>query len=35
MVQKLNLGCGEFKKDGYVNIDYYAVSEPDVRHDLN
>jgi len=35
MYSKLNLGCGEFKKNGYVNVDYYAVSEPDVRHDLN
>lgn len=35
MTKKLNLGCGEFKKEGYINVDYYAVSEPDVRHDLN
>jgi SAM-dependent methyltransferase len=35
MTQALNLGCGEFKKPGYLNVDYYAVSEPDVRHDLN
>ena len=35
MNRKLNLGCGEFKKVGYVNVDYYSVSEPDVRHDLN
>jgi SAM-dependent methyltransferase len=35
MADKLNLGCGEFRKDGYVNVDYYSVSEPDVRHDLN
>jgi len=32
---KLNLGCGEFRKDGYVNVDYYANAEPDIRHDLN
>lgn len=32
--KKLNLGCGEFKKKGYVNVDYYSVSEPDVKHDL-
>jgi len=35
MLTKLNLGCGEFKKDGYINVDYYGVTEPDVRHDLN
>ncbi len=35
MEKKLNLGCGEFKKKGYVNLDYFAVSEPDVKHDLN
>ena len=35
MRKKLNLGCGEFKKKGYVNLDYYSVSEPDIKHDLN
>jgi len=35
MTDKLNLGCGEFGKEGYVNVDQYSVSEPDVRHDLN
>lgn len=35
MKKKLNLGSGEFKKEGYVNVDYYSVSDPDVRHDLN
>lgn len=35
MDKKLNLGCGEFHKEGYVNVDYYSVSKPDVRHDLN
>lgn len=34
-MKKLNLGCGEFKKKGYINLDYYSVSEPDIRHDLN
>jgi len=33
--KKLNLGCGEFKKKGYINLDYYSVSEPDIKHDLN
>lgn len=32
---KLNLGCGEFHKNGFINLDYYSVSEPDVRHNLN
>ena len=35
MTKKLNLGCGEFKKDGYVNVDFHSVLEPDVKHDLN
>jgi len=34
-VKKLNLGCGEFQKKGYVNVDYFSISEPDVRHNLN
>src|SRR3989338_5028532 len=33
--KKLNLGSGEFKKKGYVNVDYYSITEPDVKHDLN
>src|SRR3989344_8419660 len=32
---KLNLGCGTFKKPGYVNVDIYPAFEPDVLHDLN
>jgi SAM-dependent methyltransferase len=35
MDNKLNLGSGEFKKTGYVNVDYYSILEPDIRHDLN
>ena len=31
---KLNLGCGEFKKPGYLNVDYGSVSAPDVVHNL-
>jgi predicted SAM-dependent methyltransferase len=31
-VLKLNLGCGEHHKDGYVNVDKYG--NPDVLHDL-
>jgi len=34
-MKKLNLGCGEFKKEGYVNVDYFSVSAPDIKHDLN
>src|SRR5438045_2860727 len=32
---KLNLGSGEFKKAGFVNVDYYSLSAPDVSHNLN
>jgi len=32
---KLNLGCGRFKKPGFVNVDCYAELEPDVVQDLN
>jgi len=34
-LKKLNLGCGEHKKEGYVNIDWQALTKPDVVHDLN
>src|SRR5574339_598973 len=33
--RKLNLGSGEFLKDGFVNVDYYSISNPDVVHDLS
>jgi len=32
---KLNLGCGEFKKSGYINLDVEDRFSPDVLHDLN
>ncbi len=35
MSTKLNLGCGEFKKEGYINVDYLSVSEPDIKHNLD
>ena len=35
MSRKLNLGSGEFRKDGYINVDFGSVSDPDVVHDLN
>lgn len=33
--RKLNLGSGEFLKEGFINIDYYSISEPDIRHNLD
>lgn len=34
-LKKLNLGCGEDKKPGYVNLDFHDHVSPDVVHDLN
>lgn len=34
-MKKLNLGCGKFKKEGYVNIDISPCSNADLIHDLN
>ena len=34
-MNKLNLGSGEFLKEGFVNVDYYSVTKPDVEHDLS
>src|SRR3990172_5221465 len=34
-LDKLNLGCGEFKKPGFVNVDCYPHLNPDVVQDLN
>ncbi len=33
--KKLNLGSGDFKKRGYVNIDWDKRTNPDFVHDLN
>ena len=33
--RKLNLGCGEFKKAGYLNLDGNPACRPDQVHDLN
>jgi SAM-dependent methyltransferase len=33
--RKLNLGSGEFLKDGFVNVDYYSISNPDIVHNLS
>ena len=32
---KLNLGAGELRKEGYVNVDWQDITNPDVKHDLN
>ncbi len=32
---KLNLGCGERKKEGYINVDWKSELDPEVVHDLN
>jgi SAM-dependent methyltransferase len=34
-MNKLNLGSGEYLKKGFVNVDYYSVSPPDIIHDLS
>lgn len=31
---KLNLGCGQFKKEGYLNIDTDSSIKPDILHNL-
>lgn len=33
--RKLNLGSGEFLKEGFVNVDYFSKVAPDISHDLN
>lgn len=34
-MKKLNLGSGEFLKEGFINVDFYSVTKPDVQHDLS
>ncbi|MCK5416135.1 class I SAM-dependent methyltransferase [Candidatus Parcubacteria bacterium] len=34
-MKKLNLGSGEDRKEGYINIDWNKISNPDIVHDLN
>lgn len=34
-MKKLNIGCGETKKEGFVNIDWSELAKPDVVHNLN
>lgn len=33
--KKLNFGCGIYKKEGYVNLDWDEKVKPDVVHDFN
>ena len=33
-MKKLNLGCGQFKKDGFINLDMSELCNPDILHDL-
>ncbi|PKO05187.1 MAG: methyltransferase type 11 [Chloroflexi bacterium HGW-Chloroflexi-3] len=32
--KKLNLGSGDYPKNGYVNVDFYSITPPDIYHDL-
>jgi len=34
-MKKLNVGSGEFLKEGFVNVDFYSVSKPNIEHDLS
>lgn len=34
-MKRLNVGSGEFLKEGFVNVDFYSVTKPDVEHDLS
>lgn len=34
-LKKLNFGSGEDRKEGYVNIDWNRITNPDIVHDLN
>ena len=34
-MNKLNLGCGYFKKEGFINLDISKLCEPDILHDLD
>lgn len=35
VVNKLNLGSGEFRKEGYINLDFESAGQPDIIHNLN
>ena len=32
---KLNLGCGQYPKPGFVNVDIDTLAKADVFHDLS
>ena len=32
---KVNLGCGESRRDGFINLDWKPSLNPDILHDLN
>jgi len=32
---KLNLGAGEDRREGYINVDWNDLAKPDVKHNLN
>lgn len=34
-MKKLNLGSGQFKKGGYVNVDWDEKSKPDIKLDVS
>jgi SAM-dependent methyltransferase len=34
-MKRLNLGCGESKKEGFINVDWHSELNPEVKHDLN
>ena len=34
-LKKLNLGCGAFRKEGYINLDCRDHLKPDILHDLD
>ena len=33
--RKLNIGSGQFPKEGFVNVDYYSATAPDISHNLD
>ena len=34
-MKKLNLGCGQFYKEGYINVDRDPLTKADIYWDLN
>lgn len=35
IMKKLNLGCGKFPKENYINIDIDPAAKADIFHDLS